>query len=495
MDILAIIKKPAVIAAIAVAALVIAAIFYFGGEEAPTYDFVTLAKMDLTQIVSVTGKVKPAKDVDLAFEKAGKISVVLVDVGDRVSAGQVMVRQDSSELSAQLLKARATLEAEEAELAELKTGVKPEELKVQEVKVANAKLDLVDKIKDAYTKSDDAVRNKVDQFISNPKTDNPQVNFSVGDSQLETYLESQRVTIEIVLNAWKMLSDVLTTKSDLPVSLETTKANLVQISQFLDKAAQAVNGATAGASYRADVATARTNVNTVTINLTTAESILTVAENELVVKKSGSSPEAIATQEANIKQAEADVLDYEAKLAKTVLYSPIHGIVTTQDAKVGQVVSANQTIVSIMSEAQFQLEAFIPETDIAKVQVGNLAILTFDAYGPDEVFSAKVAKIEPGETIIEGVTTYKTILQFDEKDDRIRSSMSADVDIQTAKRESVLAIPQRAILTKSGDKIARVIRDGRIDEVKVETGLAGQDGLIEITQGLNEGDKVIIYEY
>lgn len=496
------IKKPLIVAG-AVILVVILGIIYLSRDKGPKYDFATIEKIDLVQEVNVTGKVKPSQKVDLSFEKAGRVASVLADVGDKVGVGQILVRQDNLELSAQLFKAQAMLEAEESKLDELKTGAKSAEIQVQEAKVANAKQDLVNKIKDAYTKSDDAVRNKVDQFVNNPKSANPQISFTVSDIQLETDVESQRVVIEKTLDAWKLLSDALTVSGDLISSLETAKANLDQVTRFLDKTALAVNSATAGTNlsqttldgYRTDVATARTNLNTATTNLTTAESTLIVAENELVLKKSGASPEQIATQEAKIKQAQADVNDKEAQLAKTILRSPIPGIVTVQDAKVGQVTAANAVLVSVISAAKFQVEAYIPEYDIANVRVGNSAQLTLEAYGPDIVFKAQVARIDPAETIIEGVTTYKTVLQFEKEDERIRSNMTTDITIKTAWRENVIAVPQRAIITKNGDKIVRVVQNNLINEVKVETGLVGQNGLIEIIQGLNEGDKIIIYEY
>ena len=135
----------------------------------------------------------------------------------------------------------------------------------------------------------------------------------------------------------------------------------------------------------------------------------------------------------------------------------------------------------------------MPETDIAKIEVGNKARLTLDAYGPDVVFRAQVITIDPAETIIEGVTTYKTTLEFDSEDERIRSSMTANLDILTDERQNVIAIPQRAVVTKNGEKLVRVVYDSVIEEIQVKTGLIGRNGLVEITDGLNEGDKVVTF--
>ena len=71
--------------------------------------------------------------------------------------------------------------------------------------------------------------------------------------------------------------------------------------------------------------------------------------------------------------------------------------------------------------------------------------------------------------------------------------MTANLDILTDGRQDVIAIPQRAVITKNGEKFVRVVRDSLIEEIQIKTGLISRDGLIEITDGLNEGDKVVTF--
>ena len=87
------IKRPRNIAVAAVIILALAAggYFYFGREKKTALEFTAARRSDIVQEVSVTGQVKPARSVELAFEKAGKVSAVFADVGDTVAAGQVIV--------------------------------------------------------------------------------------------------------------------------------------------------------------------------------------------------------------------------------------------------------------------------------------------------------------------------------------------------------------------------------------------------------------------
>jgi HlyD family secretion protein len=510
------IKKPRIILLVVVMAIIAAGYFYFTGSKKPTYEFSVAKRADIVQEVSVTGRVKPAEAVDLAFEKAGKVANIYVKVSDKVIAGQLLVNLDNADIAAQLTQAEAELKTQKAKLDELRAGTREEEIMVQEVKVANTKADLeeakknlVDKLQDAYTKSDDAIRNKVDQLFKSPVLPLPQVNCPIVDSQSETDIEWQRLVIDDVLNLWKQSLNKLTVASDLSSYVIDAKNNLNKIKSFVDKAAFLINITTANANvsqttidtWRGEAATARTNVNAAVSNLLaadeklkTAESNFSLANQELVLKRAGATNEEIAAQEAQVEKAEANVLNYQAQLSKTILRSPIKGIVTKQDAKVGEIVSANATVVSVISVAKFEIEANVTEADIAKIEIGNTAKVTLDAYGEEVVFEAKVVEIEPAETIIEGVTTYKTTFQFVDDDERVKSGMTANIDILTDKRENVITIPRRTVATRNGDKIVKILVGENVWEVKVKTGLTGSDGNVEILEGIKEGDKVITSE-
>ena len=145
----------------------------------------------------------------------------------------------------------------------------------------------------------------------------------------------------------------------------------------------------------------------------------------------------------------------------------------------------------MISTNKYEIEANVPEADIAKIKVGNTADVTLDAYGNDVRFNVKITAIDPAETVIEGVSTYKTTFQFTAEDGRIKSGMTANLDILTDKKENVIAIPSRAVITKGADKIVTVLGNNILKEVKVTLGLRGSDGNVEIVSGISEGDKVV----
>jgi len=439
-------------------------LYFKKGTESP-YETTIAERSTVSQEVSVTGKVKPAQSVDLAFEKGGRVAHVYAEVGQRAFTGQTLISLESGDVYASLSQAEANLQSAEAKLAELKVGTRIEEVAVQEAKVASAvsilsdaKQSLANTLQDSFTKADDAIHNKVDGLFSNPRTTSPTLNLTSIDSQLKTAIETERLAMESVLTLWA--SRIAITEASV------VRVNLSQAKVLLDDIASAVNSLSSSSSisqttidgYKADVSTARTNINTAISSVISAEQTVTTAEFALVsaqkqldLQKAGATAEQVAAQEAAVRSAEAQVANYQAQLAKTLIRAPISGVVTKQDARVGEIVGAGVVVASLITEGRFEIEGFIPEADIAHVALGNKATFTLDAYSDEEMFEAEVFRIDPAETIIDGVATYKTTLILDEVDERVRPGMTANLDIETGRVEGVISIPARAI-TREGDE-------------------------------------------
>ncbi len=497
---------------VAIIVILVVAGFYMRKNDKSIYDTIIVKKGEVIQKVSATGKVKPVKSVDLAFENSGKIAYAPFSIGDSVSLRQILVKLNNSVAYASLLQAKANLDVENATLAEYLVGTRKEELAVYEIKLKNRKIalleankDLINKISDAFTKSDDAVRNKSDQLFSNPKSDNPVFNFSVS-SQLKIDVENKRFQAGGMLVKWGEYINTDNGREDVL----TAKNNLEKIKEFLNKLSLAVNvllptssvSQTTIDGYKSDISIARNNINTTITNLTisdgkltSAKSSVTLAKQELALKKSGKTVEQISAQKARVESAEAKVANYSAQISKGILRAPIGGVITKQDAKIGEIVNAGTTIISIISESTFEIKSNIPEVDIANIAIGDKTTLTLDAYRENEIFNASVYSINPAETVIEGVSTYEVTLRFADKTGRVKSGMTANLEILTNKRENTISVPARAISNReNGDKFVKILlNDGSVLEKTVSTGIRGYDGRVEILSGIKEGDKVITF--
>lgn len=513
-DFLKVLKKPKVFVSILVIIVIILVLILRGPKELDA-DFAKVEYSDLINEVNVTGRVEPVQEVDLGFERGGRVSNVRVKEGDKVYIGQVLVWLENGSIEADLEKAQAKLKAEEAVLAELKRGKRAEEIQIQETKVTNAKVlvreekqALLDEIKKSFTTADDAIRNKADLLFSNPRGLSPQLIVPVSLSQLEIDVEFERVLIEDILNNWQIKSASLTTGDDLVSVGVDVRTDLQTINTFLEKMALAVNSLEVGASlnqttidsYQSDISTARININAAKSGISTdneafsvASSSLALEEKNLELMLAGSDPQKILVGEANVEGARADVKKWQAELRKTIIISPINGVVTRQDVRVGEIIAPNTTPISVISLNSLQIEVNVPETDIVDIAVLDEARVNLDAYGNDINFPAVVVAINPGEEILQGVPVYKTTLQFKKTDERIRPGMTADIFILADTKENVLSVPRRAVLKKDGREYVRLIERGEIVERDVETGFKDSLGKIEIVTGLSEGEEVIVF--
>lgn len=508
-------KKPLIkrtwFLAVVVLVVLTAGYFVFFNKSAPATEEISVTRGTVIQQVRVTGQFKPAESVKLGFERTGRVVRVAADVGSEVISGSVLVVLDQAELSAQLAQARATVAAQRAKLDELNRGTRPESITISEAQVQSAEVALNesqhsfgDAIRDAYAKTNDAIRGKIDVFFLNPRT-SPQLLFSVSDSQIKVNLESGRIEMEHRLDAWAQSLAALSSATDFAPYDTAALGNLSYTRDFLSTAALALNNVTAGGSltqttldgWRANVSSGLSSISTAITTLSagregyrTAQSALKVAQSQLALAKAGATVDEIAAQQAQVEQAEANVLTIEAQLSKTIIRSPIKGIVTSQDAKVGQIVSPNVAVVSVISQNNLEIEANVPEVDVGKIQIGNTVTFTVDAL-PGEEFKGTLTHIDPAETVVDGVANFKMKASFTAPDPRFKSGLTANLRIETLKRENVLVVPQYTILENDEGVFVKINKNNTVVDVPVTLGVRGENGFVEVLRGLAEGDKVL----
>lgn len=486
-----------------VIALLIIAVVYINsrGSDTVALNTTTVRTGDVIQEVGVTGRVKSSSAVNLAFEKSGRVAGVYASVGQRVGVGTTLAEVESSS-------ARASLIEAEARLSELKRGSRPEELAVKKAEIAKYAQDLTnayggvgDILNDAYTKADDALHTKTTGIFSGYKSTSYKYTFSVCDSQLAFAGEQLRLSAELELDTWRSENTSSLGVSDasiMDLALNRTTAHLSNTLAFLDSVSRALTldctvSNTAYDTYRANINTARANINTALSSVNTKkQTIATLAlalakvKNELSLLEAGTANEVISAQEARVLSARGELTKYRVT-------SPIQGIITKVDIKEGESTTVGKSVFSIISDASFEIEAYVPEADIAKIKNGDDARVTLDAHGSDVIFKAKVSAIDPAETIIDNVPTYKTILHFIESDTRVKSGMTANIDIATASRKNVLFVPERSLITKDSGKYVRAVGpNGTTTDILVTVGLKGSDGFIEILSGISDGAAIIM---
>ncbi len=204
----------------------------------------------------------------------------------------------------------------------------------------------------------------------------------------------------------------------------------------------------------------------------------------------------LGTLQAEVLRQQASVAAAQKQYDKTKLRALTDGVLSTLDVRIGENVTANQPIVKIIAGSE-QIDVDISESDIAKVAMNDTVQLTLDAFGDDVSFTGHVISIDPAQTEISGVIYYKVTVGLDSTNNQdVKPGMTANVRIITDTRPQVLVVPQRAIIEKDGQKIVRIVTDkakGAYREQPVTTGIRGDDGQVEITTGVSEGDDIVTF--
>jgi len=168
----------------------------------------------------------------------------------------------------------------------------------------------------------------------------------------------------------------------------------------------------------------------------------------------------VASAKAEISASEAEIGSFESDLGKSVIRSPVDGVVLARSIEVGQTVAASFTAPTLFTIAEdlrkMELVVAVSEADIGRVEAGQTATFDVDAY-PGRTYTATVKKVALGSASSTagdaakaggnsgGVVTYDTELAIDNEDLSLRPGMTATVDIHVVNREDVLAVPNSAL--------------------------------------------------
>lgn len=182
-------------------------------------------------------------------------------------------------------------------------------------------------------------------------------------------------------------------------------------------------------------------------------------------------------------------------LSKSVMTAPFAGTVVSRPVDAYNYVMAGSEVLTLETTDALEVTADVPETDALKLAIGQRADITLDALPPTETWQTEVYDISPAAKILAGVPTYEIKLRLSGSDTKLKPGLTANIVVHADQKDNVIAVPRRAVITRSGKQIVQVLNANKeAVEKEVATGLVGSDGLVEITVGLNEGDAVLLKE-
>jgi HlyD family secretion protein len=434
---------------IIIAALVTAGIWayqsFFAQTEQPQEEREehVVSRGTLAAMVNATGTILPEKQTTLSFKTPGRVAEVPVQEGQTVREGDVLARLETTDIEYAIAQAELALETAQTQLLRLQRP--PSE---QDIDAAEAALE--------------STRASYRRLVTGPSKEEVQV--------ARANLDQAEATRDQAQAAYNQVAD----RPDvamLPQALQLEQATIAY------DTAKASFDLTMRAPSEAELAAAR--------------SAIVQAEANLARLQEGISDEDLLVAQLQVQQAYLSLDQARNQLEGTILLAPHDGTITLAAIQAGEL-SGGQPAFILTDLSRYHIDVTVDEIDIGRIAAGQPATITLDAL-PGETLTGRVEQIADTAQLDTGVVTYRVTTQLDPTDAPLRVGMTANVDIVTERRESVLLVPNRFVRidrTTSQTFVDRADGD-QVQPIEIQIGLR-DEAVSEVLAGLNEGDTVVL---
>lgn len=454
------------ITAIVVLGLIVIVSVFAGRKDLPEVEVYKAEKRkELRSTVTASGEIRPILFVNQTSEVAGRIEEIYVQSGQEVTKGQPLVRLDPTQLQSN----------QEAQFASVQASISD---------VQNAR------------------------------------------NQVASAEQALAVQESAILQARQQVIATQTSVDRAQVDLDAANRELKRTTELLES----------GVSSRADYDSALDNKKQAEVSLKTAQANLnsqkeTVNQQLAVLKQrqvsANEARQSVKSSEARAKQQQAILRGQTYQRDKSMVVSPINGIVADIPSKVGTFAVAGLSTTALMTIADMStinVEVKVDETEVDKVAVGQKAKIKVDAFSAKELDGEVVIKdpLAIGKTQTSGglstninvqeAKEFKVTIRLNAPDEvrkGLRPGMSATATIETKVVNDVIAIPLQAIVEKQPEKKdassggqgtpaekpkdikgVYVIDNNKVKFIEITTGITGETD-IEITSGVTPGMEII----
>ncbi len=521
-----------------------------------TSEYIT-AKVSLGRVertVEVTGAVASSQSIELNFKTVGRLKNLYVNEGDRVYTGQKLANLDTAALYSRVKDAQSALLEARANLEKLMAGARPEDIQVTEetVKQRQAAVEAAENslsnlelqaqtdiaglkktvvinlynqlaVAAAALQEIDRVLNDDDAQDTLGALDSNSLNVALNSqTEAENSFNVLRPVIESVneqtpneklsadLNDFlnvlaqirQALDDTFTvlqktitsqkfTQSELDSFISAITAKQTSVASAISALHSAQSAWINKQSYYQDQITRAQD------NLKAAQTALQLAQAQLKLKTAPPRTYDIKSAQAKVARAQAALNLAQANLNDAVIYAPVDGVIAKINYDIGEQTTLAKPVIEMIGDSPLEVDADVPESDIAAIKLGQKVEITLDAFGDDKIFTGVVTFIDPAETVIQDVVYYQIKIQFKnlskELQEQIKPGMTANATIIVQRKENVLRVPVRAIEKKDSEYTAKLLTaNKKISVQPVKTGLQG-DEYYEVLQGLKAGDEVVTF--
>lgn len=516
----------------------------FGGSSTvTTYVLAAVQKGTLIDSISGSGQVSASNQLDVKPKVSGDVVYVAVTNGQAVQAGQLLVQLDTTDAQKAIRDAQINLENAQISLDKLKISQTSDIPKLQDA-ITSAQNNLSQAYQTGFNQVSSAFLGLPDimsgtrgvLYDSTVETSGQTNNVAYQNLidqdnaiPLRKMLTQADLDYQAALNKYNQnLTDYKNATIDSPIdqmvslineTLETTKAvfqlakdeqNILDIVTTSMKQYQSTRSIPkAVTQYQSDISSYIGDLNGYVTNLTNIQSSIISNQQNLASDQralsdaQANNPLDLAGQANTIEQRQASLDDAQSSLAKYSVRAPFDGTVASVDVKKGDSASSGTAVATVIAQKRIATIS-VNEVDIANIQLGQKATLTFDAIDGLSI-AGEVAEMDAIGTVSQGVVTYNVKIAFDTQDTRVKPGMSVSASIITNVKTDVLLVSSSAIKSSTSGSYVEVpgetipstsisstgvVLTQPLKQQSVEVG-SSNDSMTEITSGLKEGDVIV----
>jgi multidrug efflux pump subunit AcrA (membrane-fusion protein) len=228
------------------------------------------------------------------------------------------------------------------------------------------------------------------------------------------------------------------------------------------------------------------DVSEMDYNVTEAQ--LAASEQRFKSLKEGARPETRAASLGKLKEMEAVLAQEQIRLQNAQIVAPFSGEIVRRNVDNGSLLSPSTPVVTLVHLETLKVVANVLEKDISLVKTGMKVKILTEAY-PDKPFEGTIVRINKALDL--ATRTLQTEISVPNPGRLLKPGMFARIEIALKEKPAALVVPRTAVLGEEGKQFVFTVEGNQAFRKPVVTGIE-QEGLIEIVEGVKEGDKIVV---
>ena len=452
------------------------------------YAKIQAEKRDIYTYDSFVGNVQPSETQKAVPKVSAEVTEVDVEKGDKVSAGDVIAKLDTTAVENNIALKEAALSTTDATAG---YNVKDAQKAYDDYKygIDNGLNETLTTAKNQLDTAESAYENAVSAYNSaGTSIDNGTNEATTAVYEARSQAGSARDQALSALNEAQAAVAAAATEEEAAAA----RTSLAAAQKAFDQADSAWNSACTSFD------------NTAASVIDSLKKAADQAEETRDQAKKGYDAaslqvnQQLATLKATLEKAEAlsdteesrlELQNLKDSLKDYVITAPVSGTVESLDIKAGDMAAPGTSVATVSDMSSMEIKIKIDEYSIMHTEVGSAVKIYIDSV--DKTYDGTMTQVADTATVDNGVSYYEAVVKFD-KDENVRGGMSVEVRVTSVDDKDVLTLPVTAVVTRTDNTSYVLVPDKNGNPVEKDVTLGASDGsYIEITEGLSEGDTVL----